>query len=109
VLFVIGCSLRDREIQIAISDGMDDNRNLHLVVIDPIADHAQLAKRLELDSKRLAVIRQKFDIPSGPKGYNFLMGGMRGFAQNAVGSPDARIYEFSSTYDAWPGSPPRRT
>lgn len=106
VLFVIGCSLRDSEIQDSISDAMDDNRALHIVAISPNADHTKVAELTHCDPSRVAAIKQGFGFPTvGPKGYNDAMGSLRAFAHSALGDSDVRrSYSFGQTYDEWPAA-----
>ena len=106
VLFVIGCSLRDSEIQDSISDAMDDNPSLHVVALSPNADHKKVAELTHCDPSRVAAIKQGFGFPSvGPKGYNDAMGSLRSFAHSAIGDSDAkRSYPFGRTYDDWPAT-----
>jgi SIR2-like domain len=104
VLFVIGCSLRDQEIRTSISDAMDDNRRLHLVLIGPEADHATTAQSLELDRTRVAATKVRFELSAG----STFMGMLRGFAQSASGitvSDAPRTYRFDVTYKTWPSIP----
>jgi SIR2-like domain len=103
VLFVIGCSLRDGEIQVSLSDAMDDNSRLHIVVIDPGMDYQEVAKRTQSDPNRIAVVRRKFEQPID-RPHSYLMGCMRGFAWRAAGLPNADSYPFGRTYDDWPGA-----
>jgi 6-phosphogluconate dehydrogenase len=104
VLFVIGCSLRDQEIRTSISDAMDDNKQLHVVLIGPEADHATTAQSLELDRTRVAATKVRFELPTG----STFMGMLRGFAQSANGiavSDAPRTYRFDVTYKTWPSLP----
>ncbi len=103
VLFVIGCSLRDSEIQVSLSDAMDDNSRLHVVVIDPGMDHQEVAKRIESDVNRIVVVRRKFEQPIARQ-RSYLMGCMRGFAMRAAGLPNTESYPFGRTFDDWPGA-----
>lgn len=104
VLFVLGCSLRDQEIRISISDGMDDNRALHVVLIGPDADHNAAAAELGVDRARVAAAQIKLELPIGS---NF-MTLLQGFAYSAAGvqpvsGPGA--FRFDTTYKTWPWVP----
>lgn len=106
VLFVIGCSLRDGEIQDSISDAMDDNGQLHLVAIAPDADHVRVAERTHCDPSRVAAVQQEFTFPAdGPKGQNDMMGSLRGYATSAAGESEAvRSFPFGTTVKDWPSA-----
>ncbi len=106
VLFVIGCSLRDQEIRTSISDAMDDNTQLHVVLLGPEANHQKTADDLGLDPKRTAGVRKPFEIPIQPGSDKEFMACLRGFAQTASGvGPENnadRLFRYGMTYDTWP-------
>jgi hypothetical protein len=106
VLFVIGCSLRDQEIRTSISDAMDDNTELHVVVLGPDADHQKTADDLALDARRIAGVRAIFGTPVQTGSDKELMACLRGFAQTASGVGKAnnadRLFRYGTTYDGWP-------
>ncbi|MEA2633834.1 MAG: hypothetical protein QOH92_601 [Chloroflexota bacterium] len=106
VLFVIGCSLRDGEIQDSISDAMDDNPELHIVSIAPDADHARVAELTHCDPSRIAAVQREFTFPAvGLKGDNDVMGSLRGYATSAAGDSNARrSYPFGVTHPDWPAA-----
>jgi len=106
VLVVVGCSLRDLEIRTSISDAMDDNPNLHVVVLGPEADHQMTAGELGLDVARLAAVRKPFELPVQPQSDKEFMACVRGFAQTACGvGPENnadRLFRYGKTYEDWP-------
>lgn len=106
VLFVIGCSLRDGEIQDSICDAMDDNPNLHIVSIAPDADSMKVAKLTRCDPSRVAAVQREFTFPAvGLKGENDVMGSFRGYATSAAGDTNAgRSYPFGVTNPDWPAA-----
>jgi hypothetical protein len=108
VLFVIGCSLRDEEIQQALSDAMDDSEQLHIVAISPDANHEEIARTVPCDPSRVAAVRERFEISRGP-GYSDLMGTLRGFAARAAKLDWAQPYPFGTTFDQWPAEQQRET
>lgn len=106
VLFVIGCSLRDSEIQEAISDAMDDNKELHIVSVAPDADHNRVARLTECDPSRVVAVQQEFTFPpSGSPGAIDMMGSLRGYAYYASGDEQyARSFPFGLTLADWPSA-----
>jgi len=106
IVYVIGCSLRDGEIQDSISDAMDDNPQLHIVSLAPDADYAKVAELTNCDPSRVTAIQKEFGLPEiGPKGVNDCMASLRGFANSAVGASDAvRSFPFGKTYEDWPSA-----
>ena len=108
VLFVVGCSLRDQEIRTSISDGMDDNPSLHLVLIGPESDHVRTATELQLDASRVSAVGVRFGESLAGQSGNAFMGLLRGFADSAVGggSSNAEMtFRYNSTYPTWPWQP----
>ncbi len=103
LLVVIGCSLRDQEIQTALSDAMDDNEKLHILHFGPETNHEALASNLRLDSTRIAAVRRQFEIQDPHQVENAFMACIRGFAQAAAGVDRElganRVFRFSQTYD----------
>jgi hypothetical protein len=85
LLVVIGCSLRDQEIQTAVSDVMDDNDKVRLLLFGPEANHEVLASDLRLDPRRVAAVQRHFEVADPNQPENEFMGCIRGFAQTAVG------------------------
>jgi hypothetical protein len=108
LLVVIGCSLRDREIQVSISDAMDDNPGLHLLLIGPEVDHGRASADLQLDANRVVAVRRKFEVPPD-QGQPSLMGCLRGYAHEACGGPEdispSQEFRFGVTHDDWPWMP----
>jgi hypothetical protein len=106
VLFVIGCSLRDGEIQDSICDAMDDNPDLHIVSIAPDADNAKVAELTRCDPSRVVAVQREFTFPAvGVKGDNDVMGSLRGYATSAAGDTNARrSYPFGVTHPDWPAA-----
>lgn len=106
IMFVIGCSLRDGEIQDSISDAMDDNPDLHIVSIAPDADYTKVAELTHCDPSRVATVQREFTFPAvGPKGDNDCMGSLRGYASSAAGDSNARrSYPFGVTHPDWPAA-----
>jgi hypothetical protein len=106
VLFVIGCSLRDAEIQDSISDAMDDNEQLHIVSVAPDADHRRVAELTHCDPSRVAGVQREFTFPEvGLKGDSDVMGSLRGYATSAAGDSNARrSYPFGVTHPDWPAT-----
>jgi hypothetical protein len=106
ILFVIGCSLRDQEIRTSISDAMDDNTELHVVVLGPEANHQKTADDLGLDPKRVAGVRKPFETLVQADAEKEFMACLRGFAQTACGvGPENnadRLFRYGRTYDRWP-------
>lgn len=70
-LIVIGCSFRDKELNDAIRDALDDNPHLHVLVVDPSLDHETVAQRVQVLPDRVHVIQGPF----GPESENDLRSG----------------------------------
>jgi len=108
LLVVVGCSLRDLEIQVSISDAMDDNKALRLLLIGPEADHQQVSSALQLDPTRVVAVRQRFEVPPD-QGQPSFMGCVRGYAYEACGGPEdaspSQEFRFGVTHDDWPWMP----
>jgi len=106
LVVVIGCSLRDQEIQTALADAMDDNEKLHIMHFGPETSHKLLASDLGLDSTRIAAVHGRFEIPDPDQAENAFMACIRGFAQTAAGVGRElgadRVFHFGETYDGWP-------
>ncbi len=64
LLIVIGCSLRDDELNDLIRDCMIENTSLHLVVVGPNADHKDIAQRLDCPGDRIGAGVGSFEIES---------------------------------------------
>ncbi len=100
ILIVIGCSMRDPEIQVAVSDSMDDNRELHLLLFGPETDHEIMARSLHVDPARVAAVRGRFEAVEYRDGQSSFMGCIRGYAASAVGDSNARAsFSFGATRD----------
>jgi hypothetical protein len=104
VLFVIGCSLRDGEIQEALSDATDDNQQLRIVALSPDADHNHVAQLAGCDPSRVVAVRREFTAPpAGSPGDIDMMGSLRGYGYYASGDEQyARSFPFGMTLDDWP-------
>jgi hypothetical protein len=106
LLVVIGCSLRDQEIQTAVSDAMDDNEKMHMLSFGPEASHELLASDLRLDPRRVAAVQRHFEVAEPNQSENEFMACIRGFAQTAVGVGRElgadRVFRFGETYAGWP-------
>lgn len=100
ILIVIGCSLRDPEIRVAISDAMDDNRALHMLLFGPESDHAAESQLLRIDSARVAAVRGRFEAVEYRDGQSAFMGCIRGYAASACGDAEAKLsFRFGATRD----------
>jgi hypothetical protein len=100
ILIVIGCSMRDPEVQVAVSDAMDDNRALHLVLFGPETDHTAMAKAIDVDPVRVAAVRGRFEAVEYRDGQSSFMGCIRGYAASACGDETARhSFRFGATRD----------
>ena len=108
LLVVVGCSLRDLEIQVSIADAMDDNKALRLLLIGPEADHQEISADLQLDPMRVVAVRQRFQVPPD-QGQPSFMGCVRGYAYEACGGPEdaspSQEFRFGVTHDDWPWMP----
>jgi hypothetical protein len=106
LLMVIGCSLRDLEIQTAIADAMDDNPHLHLLLFGPEADEKKVVADLNLDEGRVVAVRKFFEPAQPNQSENAFMACLRGFAQTACGVGGElggnRYFRFGQTYEDWP-------
>jgi hypothetical protein len=97
VLIAIGTSLRDPEVTAAIRDGMDDNPDLHLVVVSPSADHQAVAGAIRVNDARVAALCEKLDFPVSPD-RSPLLGALRTFVCEACGYPQLGPTYFPGTY-----------
>ncbi len=59
-LIIIGFSFRDQEVNLLLRNALEDNFNLHLVVIDPALDHAAVAQQIGCETSRIRVIQTRF-------------------------------------------------
>jgi len=101
LLLVIGCSMRDPDVQIAVRTAVEDNPQLRILVVDPHADHDELASRLHIPAERIAVERRHFDIePSAERGMSSFMGMVRGYLAAALEIEPGFPFVFGRTNEA---------
>lgn len=110
VLVAIGTSFRDPEVNAALRDGMEENPDLHLIVVDPAGDHNKLSGQLKIDTGRLAVLRERFAPPPKPSGQmsqgrSPFMTCLGHLIRTACGVPRSPLpLRFGQTYTCAPGS-----
>ena len=104
LIVVIGCSLRDPDVLIALRTAVEDNPALRMLVINPATDHKAVAAAIHVPPDKVTVLQREFTIEDREyvdRGTSPLMGLLRGYLRAAVGAPSAhRAYVFGHTYDA---------
>lgn len=92
-LVVIGCSFRDPELNTVLRDALEDNPNLHLIVVDPALDDTEVGLRLSCDPDHVRVIQIGF-APEDPDDLRSGRGRVLSYLRDGVG---AAISEQSGT------------
>lgn len=102
LLLVIGCSLRDPDVLIAVRTAAEDNPRLRVLVIDPAADHREVASRVHVSPDVIAVCRRPFAIEDAATvelGTSVFMGMVRGYLASAMGTASTGAHGFGRTLD----------
>lgn len=111
LLLVVGCSLRDVEVRTALRTATEDNQALRILVLDPQAQHEDVARAVHTTPERVAVERREFtveDPDTVERGTSPLMGLVRGYLSSALGREQVgTAYAFGKTAESArrPGTP----
>lgn len=109
LLLIVGCSVRDPDVQIAIRTAAEDNPRLRILVIDPRAQHEDIAARMHISPEIIAVHRRAFETePGAERGMSSFMGLVRGYMASALGVEPGFPFVFGRTDEAaqFPGALP---
>jgi hypothetical protein len=101
LLVVIGCSVRDPDVQIALRTAVEDNPSLRILVLDPAAEHGDIAMRVHISPKVVAVERRAFEVePGAERGMSTFMGIVRGYLASSLDVPPGFPFVFDQTNEA---------
>ena len=104
LIVIIGCSLRDPDVLIALRTALEDNAALRVLVVNPATDHESVSAAIHVPPDRVTVLQRKFTIEDQEpvnRGTSPFMGLLRGYLASAVGAPSAnRAYVFGRTHAA---------
>jgi hypothetical protein len=101
LLVVIGSSLRDPDVLIALRTALEDNARLRVLIVDPAANHIEVAGRIHVSPDVIAVERRLFaveDAATIKRGASAFMATIRGYLAVAVGTSDMHsAFRFGTT------------